>query len=66
MGNRIPKTATRLEVTFLTDSNIGKSGIKIIAEKNDNRWIGKQDEQSWHLLPAHLRNENYCLIKVLV
>lgn len=34
MGNRIPRTATKLEVTLLTDTSVGKSGIKIITEKN--------------------------------
>lgn len=65
MSNRIPRTATKLEVKFLTDTSVGKGGVTMIAEKTDNGWIGKYGEQSWHLFVQHLRNENFCAIKVI-
>lgn len=34
MANRIPRTATKLEVEFLTETSAGDKGIKMIAEKN--------------------------------
>lgn len=65
MANKIPRTATKLEVEFLTDTSAGGKGIKMIAEKTDNGWIGEYNEKSYHLFPEHLRNENYCKIKVV-
>lgn len=65
MGNKIPRTATKLDVLFLTDTSVGKSGIQMLAEKTDRGWIGKYKEQSYYMFPEHLRNENYCKIKVV-
>jgi hypothetical protein len=65
MGNRIPRTATKIEVTLLTDTSVGKSGIKIITEKTDYGWVGEYEKQSWRFFIGHLRNENYCSIKVI-
>ena len=65
MGNRIPTTATKIEVTLLTDTSVGKSGIQMIAEKTDYGWVGKHGEQSYYLFVEHLRNEHYCTIKVI-
>ena len=65
MGNRMPRTATKIEVTLLTDTSVGKSGIQMIAEKTDYGWVGKHGEQSWRFFTEHLRNENYCSIKVI-
>lgn len=65
MGNRIPRAATKLEVEFLTDTSMGEKGIKIIAEKLDQGWTGKYGEQSYHIFLDHLRNENFCAIKII-
>ena len=65
MGNRIPRTATKLDVTFLTDTSAGSNGLHMIAEKTDRGWIGKDEEQSYYLFVEHLRNEHYCTIKVI-
>ena len=65
MANRIPRTATKLEVEFLTDTSMGDKGIKVIARKTDNGWVGNHNGKYWLLFSAHLRNENYCKIKVV-
>ena len=65
MANRIPRTATKLEVEFLTDTSMGDKGIKVVAKKKDNGWTSKYNGNSYHLFLAHLRNENYCKIKVI-
>ena len=65
MANRIPRTATKLEVEFLTETSAGDKGIKMIAEKTDNGWTGEHNGKSYHLFSAHLRNENYCKIKII-
>ena len=65
MANRIPRNATKLEVEFLTDTSMGDKGIKVIAEKKDNGWVGTYNGKNWLLFLAHLRNENYCKIKVV-
>jgi hypothetical protein len=46
MSNRIPRTATKLDVLFLTETSVGKSGIQMIVERADRGWIGKYREQS--------------------
>ena len=65
MTNRIPRNATKLEVEFLTDTSAGDKGIKMIAEKTDNGWVGKYKGKDWLLFVAHLRDENMCKIKVV-
>lgn len=65
MANRIPRNATKLEVEFLTDTSAGDKGIKMIAEKTDNGWVGERNGKSWLLFVAHLRDENVCKIKVV-
>ena len=65
MANRILRTATKLEVEFLTDTSADNKGIKMIAEKTDNGWTGKYNGNNYHLFLAHLRNENYCKIKIV-
>lgn len=65
MANKIPRTAIKLEVEFLTDTSAGGKGIKMIAEKTDNGWMGEYNGKSYYLFTQHLRNENYCKIKVI-
>ena len=65
MANRIPRTARKLEVEFLTDTSAGDKGLKMIAEKKDNGWVGEHNGKSWLLFLAHLRDENCCKIKVV-
>lgn len=65
MANRIPQSAKKLDVTFLTDSSI-VNGNHIIAEKTENGWHGKDDNGKWwSLFTDHLRNENLCKITVI-
>lgn len=65
MSNRIPRTATKLEVTSLANSTASKIGDIFIAEKQDGRWIANINGKSWYLFIEHLRNENLCAIKVV-
>ena len=65
MANRIPRSARKLEVEFLTDTSMGDKGIKIMAEKTDNGWVGRHNGKNWLLFVAHLRDENACKIKVV-
>ena len=63
--NRIPRTATKIEVTSLIDTSATKKGDVYIAEKEDRGWIGNINGQRWYLFVQHLRNENYCTLKVI-
>lgn len=65
MANRIPRNASKLHVTFLTNTSAGKSGLTMTAEKTERGWIGNDGKREWHLFPEHLRNENLCKIKVI-
>lgn len=63
--NRIPRTATKLEVTFLSKTSASEKGDKCIAEKTDHGWVGNINGESYLFFVQHLRNENYCAIKVM-
>lgn len=66
MNNKIPKEATKLEVTFLKETSAGKENTKMIAEKTECGWIGTdKNGEKWQLFTSHLRNRNYCNIRVL-
>lgn len=65
MGNRIPRKATRLDVTWLVDNNV--SSRHMVAVKDDcGRWIGTDDNgKEWYVLVGHLRNADLARITVL-
>ena len=66
MANRIPRTATKLDVIFLTQTSAGKENTQMIAEKTEYGWVGTdKDGKKWRLFVEHLRNENFCKIIVL-
>ena len=63
--NKIPKTAIKLEVTSLTNTSGSKKGDIFIAEKQDNRWIANINGKQFCCFIQHLRNENFCNIKII-
>ena len=63
--NRIPRSATKLEVTFLHNTNASKTNDKCIVEKTDHGWVGNINGESYLFFVQHLRNENYCALKVI-
>jgi len=63
--NRIPRTATKLEVTFLSDTSASKTHDKCIVEKTDRGWVGNINGENYLFFVQHLRNENYCALKVV-
>ncbi len=63
--NRIPRNAKKLEVTLLTETNVGKAGTCIIVEKNEHSWVGEIDGHRWSFFSAQLRNDSLCQIKVI-
>lgn len=65
MANRIPRTAKKLEVTALVKTNAYPMGAVFTAAKNDHGWSGEIDGKRYFLFAEHLRNENYCKIKVI-
>jgi len=66
MGNRIPRTASKLKVTSLVDSSMAKAGTEVIANKTDHGWVCNYNGQSWFMFLDHLRNENYNKVEVLL
>lgn len=65
MANRIPRTAKKLQVTALIKSNAHPIGAVFTVEKNDQGWTGELDGKRYFFFAEHLRNENYCKIKVI-
>lgn len=65
MANRIPRIATKLEVTFLTDTLVNKAGEKCIVEKSDHGWISEENGKIYFHFTAHLRDSNLCAIKLI-
>jgi len=66
MANRIPRAATKLDVTFLVTTSAGEENTQMIAEKNENKWIGTdKNGKKYHLFLSHLRNENICKVTVI-
>lgn len=64
--NRIPRAAQKLEVTFLKDTSAGKSGTYMIAEKTDDGWKGIDGSGNiWRLFLDHLRNGEFCQVRVV-
>jgi len=63
--NRIPRSATKLEVTFLSNTNASKINDKCIVEKTDRGWIGNINGENYFFFVQHLRNENYCKLKII-
>jgi len=63
--NRIPRSATKLEVIFLHNTNASKTNDKCIVEKTDRGWIGNIQGQSYYFFVAMLRNDNYCALKII-
>ena len=63
--NRIPRSATKLDVEFIVKSgNCAENHM--IATKDGNGWHGVDDAgKHWSLFTSHLRNPNLCKIKVL-
>ena len=63
--NKIPRVATKLEVTFLSNTNASKINDKCIVEKTDHGWVGDINGERYSFFVQHLRNENYCALKVI-
>lgn len=59
--NKIPRNATKLDVTFHD-----RNDAHMIATKDEIGWHGVDDNGTrWFLLVSHLRNSELCTIKVL-
>lgn len=65
MANRIPRAATKLEVTELVGSSAYQAGETYIVEKDEFGWHSQKGEQRYFHFASHLRNENFCKIKVI-
>lgn len=65
MSNRIPRNASRLEVTWLVDSNACLAGTTTEVWKDSFGWHEKINGKYYSVFPAHLRNENVCKFKVI-
>lgn len=64
MGNRIPRSATLLDIDILIDTSANAKKMRV--EKTERGWIGTDENgKSWFVPVAHLRNENYCKVKVI-
>ena len=65
MSNRIPRNASRMEVTWLVDSNACPAGTTTEVWKDEFGWHEQIGGKYYSVFPAHLRNENTCKIKVI-
>lgn len=65
MANRIPRTAKRLEVTWLVGSNACPAGTTTEVYKDEFGWHEEVNGKFYSVFASMLRNENICTFKVL-
>lgn len=64
MGNVISRSATLLDIDILVETSTNAKKMRV--EKTEHDWIGTDENgKSWLIPIAHLRNENYCKVKVI-
>lgn len=64
--NRIPRKATKLDVTFLIKGNPGEDHMIAVKDPYRSGWIGTDDNgKRWSLFTSHLRDSNICTFTVL-
>lgn len=64
-GNRIPRTATKMNVEFLIETSSHSKTMS--AEKTDNGWVGVSESGNKYYLPiGMLRNSEVCKLTNII
>jgi hypothetical protein len=60
--NHIPRSAKKLDVTLLTNTNVG--AVHLTCYKEPGGWIGVSGKR-WGMFISHLRNDQFCKLEVI-